>query len=251
MFRRKPLDMGSYYRWQIMREAAVRYWRRFWMQLSGIRYGRRIATRIALVGMPPGFERHALAGFSSHGFISYTATINLDRVKTGKNVFIDDKVLIYQEPHAGIVEIADRVKIHEDTHILVGRGGNVEIGADTSIHRGCQIESYQASITIGSRVEIAPRCAFQSFDHGMAPDRPISKQPLTTKGPIIIEDDVWLGHGVIVLSGVSIGEGAVIGAGSVVTKDVPAGAIAVGVPARVVRMRDGSLCRQKPAEFVQ
>lgn len=56
-------------------------------------------------------------------------------------------------------------------------------------------------------------------------------------GPIIIEDDVWLGYGVIVLSGVRIGRGAIIGAGSVVTKDVPAGAIAVGMPARVMRMR--------------
>jgi acetyltransferase-like isoleucine patch superfamily enzyme len=227
-----------------MREAAIRYWRRFWMQLSGIPYGRCITTRVALLGMPSGFQRHVLAGFSPHGFISPTATINLDRIKTGKNIFIDDKVLIYQEAQAGTVELADRVKIHEDTQILVGPGGSVHIGTATSIHRGCQIESYQASIRIGCRVEIAPRCAFQSFDHGMAPEFPISKQALTTKGPITIEDDAWLGYGVIVLSGVCIGEGAVIGAGSVVTKDVPAGAVAVGVPARVLRMRAHALCKQ-------
>jgi acetyltransferase-like isoleucine patch superfamily enzyme len=201
--------------------------------------------------MPSGFERHALARFSSHGFISYSATINGERIKTGKNVFIDDKVLIYQEPQAGTVQLADRVKIHEDTHILVGRGGSVNIGADTSIHRGCQIESYQASINIGCRVEIAPRCAFQSFDHGMEPELPISKQPLTTKGPINIEDDAWLGYGVIVLSGVCIGKGAVIGAGSVVTRDVPSGAIAVGVPARVVGMRADRFKRKQPIEVVQ
>jgi acetyltransferase-like isoleucine patch superfamily enzyme len=201
--------------------------------------------------MPSGFQRHVLAGFGSHGFISHTATINLDRVKTGKNVFIDDRVLIYQEPHAGIVELADRVKIHEDTHILVGRGGSVNIGADTSIHRGCQIESYEASIKIGCRVEIAPRCAFQSFDHGMAPELPIGKQPLTTKGPILIEDDAWLGYGVIVLSGVCIGKGAVIGAGSVVTRDVPSAAIAVGVPARVVHMRADRYQKEQPINAVQ
>jgi acetyltransferase-like isoleucine patch superfamily enzyme len=228
-----------------------RYWRRIWMHLSGEGLVGRMATRIALIGMPPGFPRHALAGLSSRGFIANTATMNGDRIKTGKNVFIDDKVLIHQEPNAGPVELSDRVKIHEDTQILVGLGGSVLIGADTSIHRGCQIESYQASIKIGCRVEIAPRCAFQSFDHGMAPEVPISKQPLTTKGPISIDDDAWLGYGVIVLSGVCIGKGAVIGAGSVVTKDVPSGAIAVGVPARVVRMRADQCQRKQPIKAVQ
>jgi acetyltransferase-like isoleucine patch superfamily enzyme len=228
-----------------------RYWQRIWMQLSGIRYGGSIATRIAVIGMPSGFQRHVLAGLSSHGFISHTATIDGEKVKTGKNVFIDDNVLIYQEPQAGTVQLADRVKIHEDTHILVGRGGSVNIGADTSIHRGCQIESFQASIQIGCRVEIAPRCAFQSFDHGMEPELPISKQPLTTKGPIIIEDEAWIGYGVIVLSGVCIGKGAVIGAGSVVTRDVPSGAIAVGVPARVVGMRADRCQKKQQIKAVQ
>jgi acetyltransferase-like isoleucine patch superfamily enzyme len=88
-------------------------------------------------------------------------------------------------------------------------------------------------------VSIAPNCAFYPYDHGIAPGKLILKQPLTTKGDIIIEDDVWLGVGVIVLSGVHIGTGAVIGAGSVVTRDIPEGAIAFGAPARVVKMRSG------------
>jgi len=52
-----------------------------------------------------------------------------------------------------------------------------------------------------------------------------------------IGDDVWLGYGVVVLDGVKIGSGAVIGANSVVTKDVPENAVAVGSPAKVIRMR--------------
>jgi len=60
---------------------------------------------------------------------------------------------------------------------------------------------------------------------------------VTTKGDIVVEDDAWLGAGVIVLNGVTIGRGAVIGAGSVVTKDIPPYSVAIGVPACVVRQR--------------
>ncbi len=84
---------------------------------------------------------------------------------------------------------------------------------------------------------IAPNCALYPYDHGVAPDKPISAQPLQSKGSITIEDGAWLAFGVIVLGGVRIGKGAVIAAGSVVTTDIPDGAIATGAPARVVKMR--------------
>ena len=58
-----------------------------------------------------------------------------------------------------------------------------------------------------------------------------------SKGNIIIEDDVWIGYGVIIMSGVHIGRGSVIGAGSVVTKDLPPYSIACGVPAKVIKYR--------------
>jgi acetyltransferase-like isoleucine patch superfamily enzyme len=197
-----------------------------------------MATRLALLGAGPYLERCALAKMHPKGFISPNARFNGSNILTGSNVFIDDRVLIYQDgPDAGLVELGDRVKLFEDTHIMVGKGGEVYIGSGTSIHRGCQIDSYETSILIGCNVEIAARCDFQSFDHGTNPDESIARQPLTTKGAIIIEDGAWLGYGVIVLSGVRIGKGAIIGAGSVVTRDVPAGAIAVGSPASVIRMR--------------
>lgn len=58
-----------------------------------------------------------------------------------------------------------------------------------------------------------------------------------SKGDIIVEDDVWIGYGAIILSGVHIAQGAVIAAGSVVTKDVPAYAIVAGNPAKVIKYR--------------
>lgn len=64
-----------------------------------------------------------------------------------------------------------------------------------------------------------------------------SKLPIHHKGPIIIENDVWIGTGAIILAGVKIANGAVVGAGSVVTHDVPAYAIVAGVPAQVIKFR--------------
>ena len=68
-------------------------------------------------------------------------------------------------------------------------------------------------------------------------DRRCASSRSSTQGPIRVGDDVWFGVGAIVLSGVTIGDGAVIGAGAVVTSDVPENAVAVGVPARVIRLR--------------
>ena len=90
---------------------------------------------------------------------------------------------------------------------------------------------------------IGPKCAFFCYDHGINAGEPIRKQPLITKGSIIIEDGAWLGYGVIVLSGVRIGKGAVVGAGSVVTSDIPDEGIAGGVPAKIIKMR--SNCNDK------
>ena len=64
---------------------------------------------------------------------------------------------------------------------------------------------------------------------------------LTSKGPILIGNDVWIGQRAILMSGVTVGDGAVIGAGAVVTRDVPPYAIVGGNPARIIRYRfDGS-----------
>lgn len=75
------------------------------------------------------------------------------------------------------------------------------------------------------------------YNHGMSPDVPVRNQPLTSRGGITIGDDAWLGYGVIVLDGVHIGDGAVVAAGAVVVNNIPAMAIAGGVPAKVLRFR--------------
>jgi acetyltransferase-like isoleucine patch superfamily enzyme len=79
--------------------------------------------------------------------------------------------------------------------------------------------------------------AFYLYDHSFDPSKRIMEQTNKTKSGITIEDDVWLGFGVIVLDGVRIGKREVIGAGSVVTHDIPEGAVAVGNSAHVIKMR--------------
>jgi acetyltransferase-like isoleucine patch superfamily enzyme len=71
-----------------------------------------------------------------------------------------------------------------------------------------------------------------------ATERAVLEQPRTSKG-IALGDNVWLGAGATVLDGVTIGKDVVVGAGAVVTEDLPDGVVAAGLPARVIRRRDG------------
>jgi acetyltransferase-like isoleucine patch superfamily enzyme len=91
----------------------------------------------------------------------------------------------------------------------------------------------RGNITIGDRVSIAPRVTLVTSSHPnhsrIRPFAPLSQ------GPIIIEDDAWLGAGCVVLPGVRIGRGAVVGANSVVLKDVPPLHVVAGQPAQTVR----------------
>lgn len=90
-----------------------------------------------------------------------------------------------------------------------------------------------ATVTIGDDVQIGPNVQLLTATH------PLEAGPRREKWeaaePIVIGDNVWLGGGVIVCPGVTIGADTVVGAGAVVTKDLPAGVLAVGSPARVIR----------------
>jgi acetyltransferase-like isoleucine patch superfamily enzyme len=207
------------------------------MRYAGLSPRGRIATRLATLFCPPYKARSYLARLNSQGYIAPTASICHEDLHLYNNIFIGDRVVIYKAKDGGPVKIGKGTHIHCDTIIETGAGGSLTIGANTSIQPRCQFSAYKGPILIGCGVQIAPNCAFYPYNHGFAPDELIKKQSLQTKGGIVIEDDAWLGFGVIVLDGVKIGKGAVIGAGSVVTHDIPDSAIAVGVPARVVKMR--------------
>lgn len=88
-------------------------------------------------------------------------------------------------------------------------------------------------IEIGSYVMIGPNVTITSGAHPISPA--LRDHDVQYNLPVIIEDHVWIGAGAIILPGVRIGKDSVIGAGSVVTKDIPAGSVAVGNPCRVIR----------------
>ncbi len=97
------------------------------------------------------------------------------------------------------------------------------------------------SVAIGNDVLIASKVFISDCSHGgfaggddMAPSVPPANRPLVS-APVVIEDRVWLGDGVVVLPGVRIGAGSIVGANAVVTKNIPENCVAAGVPAKVIR----------------
>ena len=117
---------------------------------------------------------------------------------------------------------------------------SIVIGNNVNIETDCHISAIN-KVSIGNNVLIASFVYISDHTHGNvndfeAPLLPPLQRPLYSKGPIIIEDDVWVGEKVSIMPGVHIGQGAIIGANSIVTKDIPAYAIAVGSPAKVIKM---------------
>lgn len=111
-------------------------------------------------------------------------------------------------------------------------GYNIEVGDFFYANHNCIIQD-GAKVTFGESVFIAPNCTFTTAEHAIDPD--MRKDGVEIAKPITIGNNVWIGTGATILAGVTIGDHAVIGAGSVVTKDIPANVIAVGVPCKVLR----------------
>jgi acetyltransferase-like isoleucine patch superfamily enzyme len=126
-------------------------------------------------------------------------------------------------------------------NVSIAHGERVTVGARTHVNARTHLWAGPTSgrIDIGQDCLLAPGVFVTAADYGTAPGRKILEQERREQD-VRIGDDCWLGTGVVVTAGVDIGDGCVIGAGAVVTRSLPAGCIAVGVPARVVAHRDGT-----------
>lgn len=118
------------------------------------------------------------------------------------------------------------------------RGSELIIGENTYIGEYNNIRAGGGRIIIGDKCLISQHITITASNHSIRQGIYIADQPWSTvNNYVIIGNDVWIGANAIVLPGVNIGDGAVIGGGSVVTKDIPANAIAVGNPAKVIKYR--------------
>jgi maltose O-acetyltransferase len=137
-----------------------------------------------------------------------------------------------QQDHAALLremlaEVGEGAYIRPPFHCDYGY--NISLGKGVFLNFNCVILDV-VKVTIGDRTQIGPGVQILTADHPR--DVAQRRAGLEFGRPVTIGADVWIGGGAIVLPGVSIGDGAIVGAGAVVTRDVAAGAIVVGNPAR-------------------
>ena len=142
------------------------------------------------------------------------------------------------------IEIGKDATLHLGRWSWIGHGckiraheGEVRIGAKTVLGQECTISAFQ-HVSIGRECIVADRVMLIDFDHGVVEvERPVRAQGIY-KRDVRVGHNVWVGYGACFLRGAKVGDNAVIGTLSVVTKDVPANAVAGGAPVRVLRMRE-------------
>ncbi len=146
------------------------------------------------------------------------------------------------------VKLGQRVRIFAFTNLYgCELGDDVKVGAFVEIQKGvkignrCKISSHSflcEGVTIEDEVFIGHNVTFinDRFPHAVTEDGSLQTEADWECVPTVVKKGASIGSGATILCGVSIGEGATIGAGSVVTKDVPAGAVVAGNPARVLRL---------------
>lgn len=162
--------------------------------------------------------------------------IHPERIALGSHMRIEERVHLDATRGQGMV-FGYGVHLCFGSYLVTHtEDGYIHIGEGSYIGAYSQVWGH-AGVEIGSHVLAAPGLLIVPYQHTFADiNTPIYLQG-GSQERVVIEDDVYLGMGVRVLSGVTIGRGSVVGAGAVVTRDIPPLSVAVGVPARVVRTR--------------
>ena len=135
----------------------------------------------------------------------------------------------------GRLEVGAGTLFEPDVWITAPGDARVRIGEGSFLNIAVMVASVEL-VEIGDHCMFANGCFVTDGNHRFDdPDRPVTWQGFSTKGPTRVGDNVWCGANVVITSGVTVGERCVIGANSVVTEDLPPFSIAAGAPARVLR----------------
>jgi acetyltransferase-like isoleucine patch superfamily enzyme len=181
-----------------------------------------------------------------NGHVSFRAKIegfhkNI-HVRSGANV--REHAWLHCMDAGSSIEIGERTLIMPYAKLVAGFDGSIKIGRGCTIHSFDVLYGFTGGLRIGDNVRTGVNVSMISSNHSFEdPERTPNDQGDSSKG-IVIRDDVWIGAGVIILDGVEVGEGAVLGAGAVVTKNMPANSVCLGVPAKAVRQRGGNSTSQ-------
>ena len=139
----------------------------------------------------------------------------------------------------GIREVNKGKGVKIRPSVLLRDAERIHLGDYTMLNHGNVLWAGKkdAKIVLGSNVILGPYVQIIAFNHGFdRTDIPIAEQEYT-EDDILVDDDVWIGAGAIILAGAKIGKGCIVAAGSVVTKELPPNTICGGIPAKVIKHR--------------
>jgi acetyltransferase-like isoleucine patch superfamily enzyme len=135
----------------------------------------------------------------------------------------------------GRLEIGAQTLLEPGVWLTAPGAARIRIGEGTFLNLGVMVAAVEL-VEIGSHCMFANGCFISDGSHRFDdPDKPVTWQGFTSKGPTRVGDNVWCGANVVIATGVTVGERCVIGANSVVTQDMPPFSLAAGAPARVLR----------------
>ena len=158
---------------------------------------------------------------------------NTKLISLGKKVLLDDFSVLDSRKDGQIV-LGDFVSLGRFS-MLIAKSGKIQLDNGVNISTNCRIAT-ESGIKIGESTLIAAYCYLGPANHKRGNDNlTMIEQEMDLKGELEIGKNVWIGAHSTIMDGVKIGDGAVIAAYSFINKDVPAGALVAGIPAKLIR----------------
>ncbi len=160
--------------------------------------------------------------------------LEAERQKVKATLRLYNQAAALSERQAILQQLLGRIGQHSEIEppFYCAYGQNIYLGDHVFLNVLCTVLDCN-EVHIGNHVMIGPNVQIYTPAHDLQVQA--RNQGLEVAKPVVIEDNVWIGGGAILLPGVTVGRNSVVGAGAVVTRDVPAGTVVAGNPARVIR----------------